>query len=307
MKAVALARLAAPNVPSIQIDWLRYGPKLAQVALTFGADDLDNVTASDEAPDGRRRAPLEECGAGSRQPASCRWSATAVSGSCREPGAHRRGWVSQCPPADMGTDRSPDRWRVRYDVPSVCSALLHAGEVDLGLIPSVEYLQALSIAWCRASASARAGRSRRSRSSRDGRSHLSGASRWTQLSHLRCARQGALPLSIPHRAGIRSPRSGSPGHDTGLRRGAVDWRPRAGSRASDDGPRQDRSRRGMDRDDGLPFVYAAWTGRPGAIRDDDVRALQQAQREGVTATEAIAADAAATIRRRRPVQRRAKT
>ena len=60
VKAVALARLAAPNVPSIQIDWLRYGPKLAQVALTFGADDLDNVTASDEAPDGRRRAPLEE-------------------------------------------------------------------------------------------------------------------------------------------------------------------------------------------------------------------------------------------------------
>ncbi len=60
VKAVALARLAAPNVPSIQIDWLRYGPKLAQVALTFGADDLDNVTASDEAPDGHRRAPLEE-------------------------------------------------------------------------------------------------------------------------------------------------------------------------------------------------------------------------------------------------------
>jgi aminodeoxyfutalosine synthase len=60
VKAVALARLAAPNVPSIQLDWLRYGPKLAQVALTFGADDLDNVTASDEAPDGRRRAPLEE-------------------------------------------------------------------------------------------------------------------------------------------------------------------------------------------------------------------------------------------------------
>lgn len=59
-KAVAIARLAAPNVATIQVDWQRYGPKLAQVALTFGADDLDNVTASDEAPDGRRRAPLEE-------------------------------------------------------------------------------------------------------------------------------------------------------------------------------------------------------------------------------------------------------
>jgi len=60
VKSVALARLAAPNISDVQVDWLRYGPKLAQVALTFGANDVDNVQASDEAPDGRRRAPLEE-------------------------------------------------------------------------------------------------------------------------------------------------------------------------------------------------------------------------------------------------------
>jgi aminodeoxyfutalosine synthase len=60
VKMVAVARLAAPNIPSIQVDWLRYGPKLAQVALAFGADDLYGVSASDEAPEGRRRAPLEE-------------------------------------------------------------------------------------------------------------------------------------------------------------------------------------------------------------------------------------------------------
>jgi aminodeoxyfutalosine synthase len=60
VKAVAIARLASPDVPTIQIDWLRYGPKLAQVALTFGADDIDGVSASDEAPEGRRRAPLED-------------------------------------------------------------------------------------------------------------------------------------------------------------------------------------------------------------------------------------------------------
>ena len=60
VKMVALARLAAPNVPSIQVDWQRYGPKLAQVALTFGADDVDGVSALDEAPEGRRRAPLAE-------------------------------------------------------------------------------------------------------------------------------------------------------------------------------------------------------------------------------------------------------
>jgi aminodeoxyfutalosine synthase len=60
VKAVAMARLAAPSIPTIQVDWSRYGPKLAQVALTFGADDLDAVTASEDAPDGRRRAPIEE-------------------------------------------------------------------------------------------------------------------------------------------------------------------------------------------------------------------------------------------------------
>jgi aminodeoxyfutalosine synthase len=60
VKMVAIARLAAPNIPTVQVDWRRYGPKLAQVALTFGADDIDGVSALDEAPEGRRRAPLEE-------------------------------------------------------------------------------------------------------------------------------------------------------------------------------------------------------------------------------------------------------
>lgn len=60
VKTIAIARLAAPNIPTIQVDWSRYGPKLAQVALTFGADDVDGVSGSDDAPEGRRRAPLEE-------------------------------------------------------------------------------------------------------------------------------------------------------------------------------------------------------------------------------------------------------
>jgi aminodeoxyfutalosine synthase len=60
VRQIALARLVADNIPSIQVDWALYGPKLAQVALTFGADDVDGVSASDEAPDGRRRAPIEE-------------------------------------------------------------------------------------------------------------------------------------------------------------------------------------------------------------------------------------------------------
>ena len=60
VKHVALARLVVDNVPSIQVDWSLYGPKLAQVALTVGADDVDGVSAEDETGEGRRRAPLEE-------------------------------------------------------------------------------------------------------------------------------------------------------------------------------------------------------------------------------------------------------
>lgn len=60
LKRIALARLALDNIPSIQVDWTLYGPKLAQVALTFGADDLDAVSPIDDLSGGRRRSPLEE-------------------------------------------------------------------------------------------------------------------------------------------------------------------------------------------------------------------------------------------------------
>jgi aminodeoxyfutalosine synthase len=60
VKHVALARIVVDNVASIQVDWSLYGPKLAQVALTVGADDVDGVSAEEETTEGRRRAPLEE-------------------------------------------------------------------------------------------------------------------------------------------------------------------------------------------------------------------------------------------------------
>jgi len=60
IKRVALARVIVDTVPSIQVDWALYGPKLAQVALTVGADDVDGVSADDDLSEGRRRAPLEE-------------------------------------------------------------------------------------------------------------------------------------------------------------------------------------------------------------------------------------------------------
>jgi hypothetical protein len=60
VKRVALARIVADGVPSIQVDWSVYGPKLAQVALTVGADDVDRIAAEDDQAMGPRRTPLEE-------------------------------------------------------------------------------------------------------------------------------------------------------------------------------------------------------------------------------------------------------
>jgi len=59
VKVIAMARLLAGNIDSIQVDWPLYGPKLAQVALTMGADDVDGVSAL-EGDLGRRRSPIEE-------------------------------------------------------------------------------------------------------------------------------------------------------------------------------------------------------------------------------------------------------
>ena len=59
LRKVALARLLIDNIDSIQVDWTRHGPKLAQVALTFGADDVDAVPAAVPDDLGWRRSPRE--------------------------------------------------------------------------------------------------------------------------------------------------------------------------------------------------------------------------------------------------------
>lgn len=60
VRQIALARVVVTNIESIQVDWQLYGPKLAQVALTVGADDIDGVAAVDPGLLGTRRSPIEE-------------------------------------------------------------------------------------------------------------------------------------------------------------------------------------------------------------------------------------------------------
>ena len=60
VRTIAVASVWARSIPAIQVDWPLYGPKLAQVAIAYGADDIDGVAAVDDLHLGRRRSPRED-------------------------------------------------------------------------------------------------------------------------------------------------------------------------------------------------------------------------------------------------------
>jgi chorismate dehydratase len=194
-------------------------------------------------------------------------------------------------PLTWWLDRDPARWHVRYDVPSVCSGLLHSGQVDLGLIPSVEYLHAPDYRFVpgvgigsRGPVASVALYSRNP--IEEARSIALDTSSRTSvaLTRVLCRhRFGIDPLFVAH------------GPDLPAMLEACD----AGLLIGDPAFDADHEALGLRKIDlglawtemtGLPFVYAAWTGRPGAVDDDGVRALQAAQAEGCLAVEAIAAE-----------------
>ena len=183
-----------------------------------------------------------------------------------------------------------DRWAVRQDVPAVCAALLHSGEVDLGLIPSVEYLQApdyrfvpgVGIGSRGAIASVAIYTTREMRDVR--RLALDTTSRTSvALARVLCARRYRIaPDLVPHRPDL--PRMLQDCHAALL----------IGDRALE----ADHEALGAQKLDlgvewtgmtGLPFIYAAWTGRPDALGPAHVADLQQAQADGVASIDAIAA------------------
>jgi chorismate dehydratase len=205
-------------------------------------------------------------------------------------------------PLTWALDRAPDRWRIRYDVPSVCAALLHAGDVDLGLIPSVEYLHAPKY---RLVPGVGIG----------SRGPVRSVALFTR-SPVRAVRRIALDTSsrtsvalmkvlCRHRFRI-DPEFVAHGPDLPAMMHAADAALLIGDPALDANERA----LGLEKIDlgeewtamtGLPFIYAAWTGRQGAVSDSEVRALQTARDEGVQATAAIAeeygrGDEAATTR-----------
>ena len=194
-------------------------------------------------------------------------------------------------PLVYGLESQTDRFNLRFDVPAQCAALLHANDVDLGLIPSIEYVghdyrivPGVSIA----SEGPVASVTLFSKVPRmDIRSvALDTSSRTSQaLLRILCARRFTV-----------QPRFVSMPPDLTAMLTACD----AALVIGDNALFADPGAPGLEKVDlgeewssmtGLPFVYAFWAGRPGVAGPEDIAALQKARDRGLGATAAIARQA----------------
>lgn len=187
-------------------------------------------------------------------------------------------------------DQRRDQFDLRFDVPSTCAALLHAGAIDVGLIPSIEYLRGsvpyevvpgLGIVSDGAVTSvavfSRVDVTRVRRMGLDTSSRTSAG-----LTRVLCREAWNIdPVfePMPPDAAARAD-----GCDAALVIGDpalfLDYE-RAGLRKIDLGLEWKRLT-------GLPFVWAFWAGRAGAIGPGHVDALQAARDAGVAESDAIA-------------------
>jgi chorismate dehydratase len=194
-------------------------------------------------------------------------------------------------PLTWALDGSPDRWAIRYDLPSVCSSLLHAGQVDLGLVPSIDYLQDPDYRFVPG-----VGIGSRGPIASVALFSRVPIERVTSIALDTSSRTSVALIRVlcRHRFGIE-PEFVAHGPDLAAMTAAAD----AGLLIGDPAFETDHQALGLQKTDlgeewtamtGLPFIYAAWTGRPGTVTAADVTALQEAQRAGVHSVDAIAAE-----------------
>jgi chorismate dehydratase len=187
-------------------------------------------------------------------------------------------------------DARLDRFSIRYDLPSVCARLLHERKIDLGLIPSIEYLRGdgyrivpdCAIASNGPVASVAIFTSmpiERVRSiALDTSSRTSVA-----LTRVMAARYfGIAPSFVDYRPDLPGMIARA---DAALLIGdpalLVDYQPLGLQKIDLGAAWQDFT--------GLPFVYAFWTGLPGAVNASDVAILQGARQAGEAHAEDVAA------------------
>ena len=191
-------------------------------------------------------------------------------------------------PLVYGLERHTDRFVVRFDVPARCAELLHADEVDLGLIPSIEYsghdyriVRDIAIGSDGPVASValftRVATEEIRSIALDSSSRTSHA-----LLRVLCAKwfgiDPELVIMLPDLSQMLR------ACDAALVIGD------AALFADHESLRLEKIDLGEEWSGmtGLPFVYAFWAGRPGQVKHADIAALQEARDRGVNATEEIA-------------------
>jgi chorismate dehydratase len=194
-------------------------------------------------------------------------------------------------PLVYGLERSL-RFLLRFDVPSTCASLLHEGAIDIGLIPSIEYLRGGPYAIVPDLAIASRGPVASvllftSRPIADVRSIAMDVSSRTSVALVRvlCARLFKI-----------YPKIEPAGPDLPQMLGRCDAALIIGDNALFQPPNVehmlpveviDLGKAWTDLT-GLPFVYAFWAGRPGTLEPEDVEALQRARDAGVAGSDDVA-------------------
>jgi chorismate dehydratase len=207
-------------------------------------------------------------------------------------------------PLVVGLDALP-RFDLRFDLPSECARLLAAGEVDLGLVPSIEYLRDDSYQGVPGVAIASNGpvlsvALYTTRPMREVRSILMDTSSRTSvaLTRVLCARLFKIAPAIDaHAPDLEAMLNRA---DAALVIGdkALLAQPQLAGLASSPRGGFERLEPGeVEKVDlgeawssmtGLPFVWAFWVGRAGALRPGDVTALQAARDAGVRHADQVA-------------------
>lgn len=219
-------------------------------------------------------------------------------------------------PLAEGLEQDPG-FAIRYDVPSRCADLLHEHQIDLGLIPSIEYLRApagtryaivpdLAIASNGPVASVAI---YTTKPIGDVRSIALDTSSRTSVALVRvlCGRVfGIAPAFEHHGPSLTSMLSIADAAlligDNALFEDGTSQRV-AGMSGSTQGPAVEKIDLGRVWTDatGLPFVWAVWAGREGCVAPEGVRAMQGARDRGISRPEELAAAYFAADRARQAV------
>ena len=194
-------------------------------------------------------------------------------------------------PLVYGLENQAERFDVRFDLPSECARLLHAHETDLGLIPSIEYLRGPApyllvpgpAVTSRGPVASVAIYTRRE--PRDIRTIAMDTSSRTSVALATVLLRRRFDVTAESVPMAPDPDAMLAGADAALIIGDVALfldHEAAGATKIDLGEAWTELT-------GLPFVYACWTGWPGAVSPEDVLALQRARDAGVTQSHAVAA------------------